>query len=75
MGQTEDKFGSVLKGRGEGGQVVGDHFFFTGRYFAVSKQSESMLISMRETVMGKMGSNEVETSAQSSVLTNLKEQL
>lgn len=28
MGQTEDKFGSVLKGRGEGGQVVGDHFFF-----------------------------------------------
>lgn len=34
-----------------------------------------MLISMRGTVMGKMGSNEVETSVQSSVLANLKEQL
>lgn len=34
-----------------------------------------MLISVRETVMGKMGSSEVETSVQSSVLTNLKEQL
>lgn len=34
-----------------------------------------MLISMRETVMGKVESNEVETSVQSSVLTNLKEQL
>lgn len=34
-----------------------------------------MLVSMREIVMGKMGSNEVETSVQSTVLTNLKEQL
>lgn len=34
-----------------------------------------MLISMRQTVMGKMGSNEAETSVQSSLLTNLKEQL
>lgn len=24
----QDKFGSVLKGREEGGQVVGDHFFY-----------------------------------------------
>lgn len=34
-----------------------------------------MFISMREIVTGKMGSNEVETSVQSSALTNLKEQL
>lgn len=33
MGQTEDKFGSALKGRGEGGQTVGDHFCFF--FFAI----------------------------------------
>lgn len=28
MGQREDKFGSVLKGGGEGGQMFGDYFFY-----------------------------------------------
>lgn len=28
MGQTEDEFGSVLKGRGEGGEGVGNHIFY-----------------------------------------------
>lgn len=34
-----------------------------------------MLICMREIVMSKVGSNEAETSAHSSVVTDLKEQL
>lgn len=28
MSQTEDKFGCVLKGREERGEVVGNHFFY-----------------------------------------------
>lgn len=59
--------------RREGGWLV--ITFLQGGVWAIFKYSESVLICMRETVMSKVGSNEAETSAHSSVVTDLKEQL
>lgn len=59
MGQREDKFGS--EGEKRRRADVWWLLFLQDDICAVFKYIESMLISMRETVMGKTGSNEVET--------------